>query len=234
MGRFRESVVVDQPPDAVFASITDQGRISEWNDHVQRAEVVGGGPVDVGSRLRQHRRRNKRDFALDFVVTASQAPPVDLTFGFHTAVVGFGATPGVDHDAVDIEVVLPAGETEGSWLRKECERGLLERYQTLTDEIRHRLDYELAFTASGKPFLTTPGRLVDAAHESIFATAGLQPALSTGGGTSDGRFIADICPELVELGPVNATIHKLNERVAVDELEPLSRIYGGILQRLLA
>jgi succinyl-diaminopimelate desuccinylase len=109
---------------------------------------------------------------------------------------------------------------------------LASRMRAILD--RHRLDYELAFTASGKPFLTTPGRLVDAAHESIFATAGLQPALSTGGGTSDGRFIADICPELVELGPVNATIHKLNERVAVDELEPLSRIYGGILQRLLA
>ena len=99
---------------------------------------------------------------------------------------------------------------------------------------RHALDYELVFTASGKPFLTTPGRLVDAARESIAAATGAEAALSTNGGTSDGRFIADICPELVELGPVNATIHKLNERVAVDELEPLSRIYRGILERLLA
>ena len=62
---------------------------------------------------------------------------------------------------------------------------------------------------------------------------GRVPELSCTGGTSDGRFIADICPEVVELGPVNATIHKLNERVLVSDLEPLSKIYRGILQRLL-
>jgi hypothetical protein len=108
MGRFRESVVVDQPPDAVFASITDQGRISEWNDHVQRAEVVGGGPVDVGSRLRQHRRRNKRDFALDFVVTAHEPPSrhvvegtvigVETTMTFLVEPVGKGSRVTMDAD----------------------------------------------------------------------------------------------------------------------------------------
>ena len=98
---------------------------------------------------------------------------------------------------------------------------------------RHGLDYELVLTASGKPFLTGRGKLVDAATEAIASTTGVRAALSTSGGTSDGRFIADICPQLVEIGPVNATIHKLNERVAVDELEPLSRIFRGILERLL-
>jgi succinyl-diaminopimelate desuccinylase len=98
---------------------------------------------------------------------------------------------------------------------------------------RHGLDYELALTASGKPFLTRPGRLVQAVSETIVAETGAQAALSTSGGTSDGRFIADICPELVEVGPVNATIHKLNERVAVADLEPLARIYRGIVERLL-
>ena len=63
---------------------------------------------------------------------------------------------------------------------------------------------------------------------------GRTPELSCTGGTSDGRFIADICPEVVELGPVNATIHKLNERVKVADLEPLSAIYRGILERVLA
>ena len=98
---------------------------------------------------------------------------------------------------------------------------------------RYGLDYELVLTASGKPFLTGRGKLVDAATEAIASATGVRAALSTSGGTSDGRFIADICPQLVEIGPVNATIHKLNERVAVDELEPLSRIFRGILERLL-
>jgi succinyl-diaminopimelate desuccinylase len=104
-----------------------------------------------------------------------------------------------------------------------------------TEEIlrRHGLDYELEIVASGKPFITPPGRLVAAAAESIRHETRGEPALSTTGGTSDGRFIADICSEIVEVGPVNATIHKLDECVAVADLEPLSRIYRGILERLL-
>jgi len=98
---------------------------------------------------------------------------------------------------------------------------------------RHGLDYTLDFPASGKPFLTQPGRLVDAACGAIREEAGIDAVLSTTGGTSDGRFIADVCNEIVELGPVNATIHKLDECVAVADLEPLSRIYRGILERLL-
>ena len=98
----------------------------------------------------------------------------------------------------------------------------------------HGLNYDLAWTGYGKPFLTRRGRLVDVATEAIRGVTGRVPELSCTGGTSDGRFIADICPELVELGPVNATIHKLNERVLVADLEPLAAIYGGILARLLA
>jgi succinyl-diaminopimelate desuccinylase len=98
---------------------------------------------------------------------------------------------------------------------------------------RHGLDCALDVLAQGKPFVTPPGRLVAAATASIRDETGTEPALSTTGGTSDGRFIADICGEIVELGPVNATIHKLNECVAVADLEPLSRIYRGILERLL-
>src|SRR5688572_24961923 len=91
---------------------------------------------------------------------------------------------------------------------------------------RHGVDYELVLTASGKPFLSGRGRLIEAVTRAIDAETGVKATLSTSGGTSDGRFIADICPELVEVGPVNATIHKLNERVAVDELQPLARSYG--------
>jgi succinyl-diaminopimelate desuccinylase len=109
---------------------------------------------------------------------------------------------------------------------------LVARLKSILD--RHGLDYELELPAWGKPFLTTPGRLVDAALAAIRDETGVGAMLSTAGGTSDGRFIAAVCKEIVEIGPINATIHKLNERVALAELEPLARIYRGLLVRLLA
>jgi succinyl-diaminopimelate desuccinylase len=99
---------------------------------------------------------------------------------------------------------------------------------------RHDLEYGIDWTGHGRPFLTTNGRLVAAAAASIFEVEGRRPKLSTSGGTSDGRFIAEICSEIVELGPVNASIHKLNEHVATADLERLAEIYRGILERLLA
>ena len=98
---------------------------------------------------------------------------------------------------------------------------------------RHDIDHEIRWTGSGKPYLTARGRLVDVAGAAIREVCGIAPEISCTGGTSDGRFIAEICTEVVELGPVNATIHKLNERVAVADLEPLAAIYRGILERLL-
>ena len=97
----------------------------------------------------------------------------------------------------------------------------------------HRLDYDLFWTGQGEPFLTPRGRLVDEALASIREATGLIPELSCSGGTSDGRFIARICPEIVEIGPVNESIHKLNERVCAADLETLAAIYRGILERLL-
>ncbi|HEY8242219.1 MAG TPA: succinyl-diaminopimelate desuccinylase [Casimicrobiaceae bacterium] len=98
---------------------------------------------------------------------------------------------------------------------------------------RHGIEYALAFLPEGKPFLTPRGRLVEVAMASIGATTGVVPELSCTGGTSDGRFIKDVCREIVELGPINATIHKVDERVSIDELEALSAIYRGVLERLL-
>ena len=98
---------------------------------------------------------------------------------------------------------------------------------------RHRLDYAIEWSLSGMPFLTPKGGLVDAVAAAIATETGVQCELSTSGGTSDGRFIATWCPEVIELGPVNASIHKLNEHVRIADLEPLSRIYQGILARLL-
>lgn len=99
---------------------------------------------------------------------------------------------------------------------------------------RHGLEYELLWTLGGRPFVTAPGRLVDALSAAIQEEAGIVPELSTSGGTSDGRFIADICPEVVEFGPVNATIHKIDECVAVADIEPLARIYENSFRKLLA
>ncbi len=109
---------------------------------------------------------------------------------------------------------------------------LVARLTALLD--RHGLDYDVAWTGHGEPFLTPRGRLVDLASETIREVTGVEPALSCSGGTSDGRFIARICPEVVEIGPVNATIHKLNERVLAADLESLAAIYRALLGRLLS
>ncbi len=98
---------------------------------------------------------------------------------------------------------------------------------------KHRLDYAIVWTLGGKPFLSSKGRLIDAVQRSVQAHAARGPQLSTGGGTSDGRFIIDICPEIVELGPVNSSVHKLNEHIELGALELLPKIYLDTLRALL-
>jgi succinyl-diaminopimelate desuccinylase len=106
--------------------------------------------------------------------------------------------------------------------------------QRLEDVLRaHGLDYSLDWTLGAKPFLTQPGRLVEIARRAVHAHTGRTAELSTAGGTSDARFIVDICPQVIELGPVNATIHKLNENIELTELEQLPRIYLDTLRALL-
>ena len=97
------------------------------------------------------------------------------------------------------------------------------------DELQWRIDW----TLGGSPFLTPVGTLVNALSGAIQAETGLKTELSTTGGTSDGRFISRICPQVVEFGPVNASIHKIDEHVAVDAIEPLKNIYRGVMERLL-
>jgi succinyl-diaminopimelate desuccinylase len=99
---------------------------------------------------------------------------------------------------------------------------------------RHGLDYTLAWTLGGEPFLTRPGSLSEALSTAIRETTGITPELSTTGGTSDGRFIAKICEQVVEFGPINASIHKIDEHVAVADLEPLTEIYLRTMGQLLA
>jgi succinyl-diaminopimelate desuccinylase len=97
----------------------------------------------------------------------------------------------------------------------------------------HKVDYDIVWTYNGLPFLTNSGALVDACRDAIKATTGTVTELSTAGGTSDGRFIAPTGAQVVELGPCNGTIHKLNECVKVSDLEDLTQVYLGVLTRLM-
>ena len=107
---------------------------------------------------------------------------------------------------------------------------LQQRVQAVLD--RHGLEYTLDWTIGGQPFLTTPGTLVNAVQAAIRAETGLETELSTTGGTSDGRFIAQICAQVVEVGPPNASIHKIDEHIAVCDIEPIKNIYRRTLQEL--
>ena len=103
----------------------------------------------------------------------------------------------------------------------------------LTDILlKHQLKFDIDWTLGGLPFLTTPGTLVKAVQEAILEVTGFQTELSTSGGTSDGRFIAQTCPQVIELGPPNATIHKIDEHVALADIEPLKDIYKKVLFNL--
>ena len=101
--------------------------------------------------------------------------------------------------------------------------GLQARVRDLLDG--HRLHYDLEWRLIGEPFLTPRGPLVDALTTSVHSIAGVTPALSTTGGTSDGRFLATLAREVVEFGPLNDSIHKIDEHVRIGDLEPLSSIY---------
>ena len=106
-----------------------------------------------------------------------------------------------------------------------------QRVEMLLDQ--YSLNYEVEWSLSGEPFLTRGGELLDATAEAIEAVAGYRPDINTAGGTSDGRFIAPTGAQVLELGPLNATIHKVNECVSIADLDTLSNIYQRILERLL-
>jgi succinyl-diaminopimelate desuccinylase len=114
---------------------------------------------------------------------------------------------------------------------ESTEASLRERLESVLK--KHGLDYSIDWVLGGKPFVTRRGRLVDVVSEAIRKHTGRTPQLSTTGGTSDARFIAEICAEVVEFGPVNASIHKLNEHIELAALEKLPAIYLDTLRALL-
>jgi succinyl-diaminopimelate desuccinylase len=109
--------------------------------------------------------------------------------------------------------------------------GLQQRLRAILDS--HGLEYDLKWTVGGLPFLTPRGSLSDALSAAILAETGIATELSTSGGTSDGRFIAAICPQVIEFGPVNASIHKIDEHIEIGAIDPLKNIYRRTLENLL-
>ncbi|WFP48754.1 succinyl-diaminopimelate desuccinylase [Methylomonas sp. EFPC3] len=132
------------------------------------------------------------------------------------------------------ENIIP-GQAEVQFNLRFCteldEATIKARTQAILD--KHGFKYDLQWRLSGNPFLTARGELIDATHAAIETVCGFQTQDDTGGGTSDGRFIAPTGAQVIELGPLNASIHKVNEHIGLDDLETLSRIYQQILVNLL-
>ena len=139
------------------------------------------------------------------------------------------------HGGTGASNVIP-GEVVIDFNFRFCSDNTPEQLQTRVHAILddNGLEYDLTWSVSGMPFLTAPGPLVHAVQEAIRRVAGIETQLSTTGGTSDGRFIAQICAQVIELGPPNATIHKINEYVAVADIEPLKNMYREALVALAA
>jgi succinyl-diaminopimelate desuccinylase len=138
---------------------------------------------------------------------------------------------------------IHAGEGAGNVIPGECvvdfnfrfctestPASLQEKLTAVLD--RHGVEYDIQWTVGGLPFLTAPGVLAGAVRQVVREETGIETELSTTGGTSDGRFIAEVCPEVIELGPPNASIHKIDEHASVAELETLKNVYRRLLVRL--
>jgi succinyl-diaminopimelate desuccinylase len=136
---------------------------------------------------------------------------------------GTGATNVIPGELVAIFNVRFCTETTAITIQETCEAILNAS----------GLDYEINWQLSGNPFLTEPGDLVDAVRDSIFNVTGTHTQLSTGGGTSDGRFIAETGSQIIELGPINASIHQRNEHVLIADIPRLAQIYEEVMERLL-
>jgi succinyl-diaminopimelate desuccinylase len=110
-------------------------------------------------------------------------------------------------------------------------KGLMTQVEDILK--KHQLNYEISWNQAGEPFLTPQGTLCHALSKAIVEEVGIEPQLSTTGGTSDGRFIAKICPQVVEFGPINESIHKVNENVNLADIESLKNIYLRTLEKLV-
>ncbi len=137
------------------------------------------------------------------------------------------------HGGTGASNIIP-GEVVFDFNFRFCTESTAENLKSRVHAVldRHALEYDLQWTLNGQPFLTTPGDLVTAVQRAIADEAGITTELSTTGGTSDGRFIASLCPQVIELGPPNASIHKIDENIALVDIEPLKNMYRRTLEHL--
>ncbi len=139
------------------------------------------------------------------------------------------------HSGTGATNVIPGEITIDFNFRFSTENTAEQLKNRLEDVLKkHQLDYSIQWSLSGEPFLTAPGELSKAMQESIKENTAMDAELSTTGGTSDARFIAKICPQVVEFGPRNATIHQIDECIELADIEPLKNIYKGVLEKLIA
>lgn len=149
-------------------------------------------------------------------------PPT--TFQFSNIQAGTGAT-----NVIPAEIIIDFNLRFSTELTPEI---IQQRIESLLE--KHDLDYKIDWNLSGLPFLTAEGELVEAAQAAIKKVTGLTTELSTAGGTSDGRFIAPTGAQVLELGPINESIHKLNENILAEDIDSLSLIYQAMLEQLLS
>src|SRR2546422_281820 len=220
-------------PVVCFAGHTDvvpTGPLTEWHSDpfvptVRDGKLYGRGAADMKSSIAAFVIAAER-FVAELARTQwdkgnESFPPTSFQVSNIHAGTGAGnVVPG--SVAVDFNFRFSTESTEAS-LRQRVEAMLQ----------KHGLDYALDWTLGAKPFLSKRGRLADIVLEAGKRHAGSNGELATTGGTSDARIIIDICPEVIEMGPVNASIHKLNEHIALDELEILPLIYLDTLRSLL-
>ena len=147
-------------------------------------------------------------------------PTTWQTSNFHSGTGALNVIPG--EATIDFNFRFATSSTAES---------LISKVETILK--KHQLDYEIFWNQGGEPFLTPKGTLCDALTAAIQDELGITPTLSTTGGTSDGRFIAKICPQVVEFGPINASIHKVNENVNLNDIESLKNIYLRTLKALI-
>jgi len=216
--------VVGEPTSAErFGDTLKNGRRGSLNGHLRVKGVQGHVAYPERGRNPIHQAVP----ALAELARTQWDPGGDdfgpTTFQISNIHAGTGA-PNVVPGLLDVQFNLRFSPKSPADRLRERVQGMLDRYG---------VEYELEWTASAEPFLTPAGALVDAVRDAVVGVTGVTPALSTSGGTSDGRFLARVASQVVEFGPLNDTIHKIDERIALADIGPLSLIYERIARSLL-
>jgi succinyl-diaminopimelate desuccinylase len=216
--------IVGEPTSAVtFGDTVKNGRRGSLNGELRVHGVQGHVAYPDRARNPVHLFAPALDELTRTVWDEGNANFGPTTFQVSNLHAGTGA-PNVVPGTLEVRFNLRFSPESPARQLQERVRGVLDR---------HGLDYTLQWTVSAEPFITLPGPLVEAVRAVVKQVSGVEPELSTTGGTSDGRFLATLAREVVEFGPLNDTIHQVDERIALSALGPLSRIYEAVAAALI-